>query len=255
MTDESFYDVVNIYGLASGKWDVQIYKYGAGPHNQPIPAGDGYMTDPHYTADAWLWDVTEIQFADLAYPNFILLSIDALATSQINGSSITVQATMTHSIGADTVLPAALAGFEPDNPALVAYDIITNPLYGMASSTPNIGVDVPAFVQWAEFCDEHVPSSTFAGAWSSATNYTISQTVSYGGNYYVSLVDGKPQHYAGNEFLLLAGGRRQRRASAALYLRRRIRRERLECLAVSSAGCANVARADHAGRKYLFRLD
>lgn len=190
MTDESFYDVVNIYGLTSGKWDVQVYKYGAGPHNQPIPAGDGYMTDPHYTADAWLWDVTEIQFADLAYPNFILLSINALATSQINGSSITVQATITHSLGADTVLPAALAGFEPDNPALVAYDIITNPLYGMASSTPNISVDVPAFVQWAEFCDELVPNSTFAGAWSSATNYTISKTVSYGGNYYVSLVDG-----------------------------------------------------------------
>lgn len=159
MTDQSFYDVVNVYGLAVGKWDCRITKYGAGPHNQPIPAGDGYMTDPHYTADAWLWDVTEMQFADLAYPNFCLLGIRALATTQLSGANVTVLATWTHGIGADTVLPAALAGFEQDNPAIVAYDILMNPLYGMASSNPNIGVDVPALVNLANFCDELVPTS------------------------------------------------------------------------------------------------
>lgn len=159
MTDQSFYDVVNVYGLAVGKWDVRITKYGAGPHNQPIPAGDGYLTDPHYTADGWLWDVQEIQFTDLAYPNIILLGIRALATSQLSGANINIRATITHDIGADTVLPADLAGFEHDNPAIVAYDIITNPLYGMASSNPGITVDVPAFVRWAQFCDEPVTNS------------------------------------------------------------------------------------------------
>lgn len=171
MTDQSFYDVVNVYGLAVGKWDVRVTKWGAGPHNQPIPQGDGYMTDPHYTADGWLWDVAELQFTDLAYPNSILLGIRALATSQLSGANITVLAEVTHDIGADTVLPAALAGFEHDNPAIVAYDIIMNPLYGMAGSNPAIGVDIPAFVNWANFCDEQVPTAaggtqrrfTFAG--------------------------------------------------------------------------------------------
>jgi len=188
MTDESFYDVVNIFGLAAGKWDCQITKWGAGPHNQPIPEGDGYMTDPHYTADGWLWDVSEFQFTDLAYPNFCLLSIGALATSQLNGASINVLATWTHDIGADTVLPAALAGFEHDNPAIVAYDIIMNPLYGMASSTPNLAVDVPAWVNWANFCDEQVPCSTYAGTWSSTVSYSAGAIVLYSGNYYTSLI-------------------------------------------------------------------
>lgn len=159
MTDQSFYDVVNVYGLTSGKWDCRVTKWGAGPHNNPIPQGDAYMTDPHYTADGWLWDVTEIQFTDLAYPNMCLLGIRALATSQLAGADITVLATWVHDIGADTVLPTALAGFEHDNPAIVAYDILMNPLYGMASSAPNITVDIPAFVKWAQFCDELVPTS------------------------------------------------------------------------------------------------
>jgi len=158
MTDQSFYDVVNVYGLAVGQWDCRITKWGAGPHNQPIPQGDAYMTDPHYTADGWLWDVTEVQFTDLAYPNFCLLGIRALATSQLSGANVTVLATWTHDIGADTVLPAALAGFEHDNPAIVAYDILINPLYGMASSNPNVVIDLPAFVNWATFCDELVPT-------------------------------------------------------------------------------------------------
>jgi hypothetical protein len=162
MTDQSFYDIVNIFGLVAGKWDVRVTKYGAGPHNQPIPQGDGYMTDPHYTADAWLWDVSELQFTDLSYPNQVLLGIRALATTQISGADITVNATITHVLGEDTVIPAALSGFELDNPALVAYDILANPLYGMAATNPNLAVDVPAFARWAQFCDEQVMGS--AGA-------------------------------------------------------------------------------------------
>ena len=162
MTNQSFYDVVNIYGLAEGKWDVSVYKYGAGPHNQTTPPGDGYMTDPHYTADAWLWDVSELQFTDLAYPNQILLGIRALATTQISGADIVVNANVTHFPGEDTVIPAALAGYELDNPAIVAYDMIMNPLYGMAATQPAnlpIQIDVPAFARWASFCDEPVPAS------------------------------------------------------------------------------------------------
>lgn len=189
MTDQSFYDVVNVYGLAVGKWDCRITKWGAGPHNQPIPEGDSYMTDPHYTADGWLWDVTEIQFTDLAYPNFCLLGIRALATSQLSGANVTVLATWTHDIGADTVLPAQLAGYEHDNPAIVAYDIIMNPVYGMASSTPNLSVDIPAFVNWANFCDEQVSTSAYQGAWVDDATYTVGQIVQYEGAFYSSLLD------------------------------------------------------------------
>ncbi len=189
MTDQSFYDVVNVYGLAVGKWDCRVTKWGAGPHNQPIPEGDSYMTDPHYTADGWLWDVTEIQFTDLAYPNSILLGIRALATSQLSGADVSVLATWTHDIGPDTVLPSALSGFEHDNPAIVAYDIIMNPLYGMASSQPGISVDIPAFVNWANFCDEQVSTSDYQGAWSNTATYVVGEIVQYSGSYWSSLLD------------------------------------------------------------------
>ena len=159
MTNQSFYDVVNILGLSAGKWDVRVTKYGAGPHNQPIPAGDGYMTNPHYTADAWLWDVSELQFADLAYPNMILLGIRALATSQLSGADITVVANVTHGLGEDTVLPTALQAFETDNPAVVAADMLLNPLYGMSATNPYLTIDVPAFVTWAQFCDQQAPNA------------------------------------------------------------------------------------------------
>jgi hypothetical protein len=84
----------------------------------------------------------------------ILIGVKALATSQLNGGSIQIQATIQHDIGADTVLPAGLAGYEHDNPAVVCYDLLANPIYGMG--VPAAQIDVPAFEAWAAFNDETV---------------------------------------------------------------------------------------------------
>ncbi len=148
----AFFDTVSIYGLSPGQWDVRATKIGYQEPGQSWVTADS--TDSHYVTDIWLWNVNEITLSDLAYPNMVLIGVNALASGQLNGTNLQLTATITHTLGEDTVLPAQLAGFETDNPALVAYDVLTNPLYGMA--VPASQIDIPAFVDWAEFCDESV---------------------------------------------------------------------------------------------------
>lgn len=151
----AFYDTQVIYGLAPGQWDVQVTKIGyCQDNNTSVVYADS--TDAKHICDGWLWNINEVFWSNLSYPNMILLGIHALATSQLSGADIQVMTEIVHDIGADTTLPAALAGFAHDNPAIVAYDVIMNPLYGAASSVPLLRVDVPAFVAWAEFNDELV---------------------------------------------------------------------------------------------------
>ncbi|MGA7887603.1 MAG: phage tail protein [Acidobacteriaceae bacterium] len=149
----AYFDTVLIYGLTAGQWDVRVTKLGYQEPGEGFEAMD--TTDAHYVSDIWLWNINEVTFSDLAYPNMILVGIEALATTQLSGASLQLMATITHDLGTDTALPAALSGFEHDNPALVAWDVLTNPLYGMGVAASLI--DVPAFVAWAEFCDEPVP--------------------------------------------------------------------------------------------------
>jgi predicted phage tail protein len=148
----AFFDTTSIYGLTAGQWDVQVTKIGYYDNDGILQLSD--PTVAQYVDDTWLWNINEISLSDLAYPNMVLIGVQALATSQMSGAALQIQATITHDIGADTVLPLALSGFEHDNPAIVAYDVLANPLYGMGVSAANI--DVPAFVAWAEFCDEYV---------------------------------------------------------------------------------------------------
>ncbi len=151
----AFFDTVSIYGLTSGQWDVRVTKVGylwdQGGAWDVVYADS---TDAKHVCDVWLWNINEITLSDLAYPNMVLVGVKALATSQLSGANLQVMATITHDIGEDTVLPASLAGFEHDNPAIVAYDVLSNTLYGMGVTPSNI--DVPAFVAWAQFCDETV---------------------------------------------------------------------------------------------------
>jgi hypothetical protein len=158
-TFSAFFDTVSIYGLAAGQWDVRVTKVAWEWDN------DHYIfytdaTSSTTVCDCWLWNINEIVWSNLSYPNMILVGVKALATSQLNGGSIQLMATVTHDLGADTVIPGVLSGFEHDNPALVAYDVLTNPLYGMGIA-PTL-IDLPAFVAWAEFNDQLVTNQNGA---------------------------------------------------------------------------------------------
>ena len=149
-----FFDTISIYGLTPGQYDVRVTKIGFEQDNLSGDIQFADSPDAQHVCDIWLWNVNEITLADLAYPNMILVGVQALATSQMSGANLQILCDIVHDIGADTVLPTALAGFEHDNPAVVAYDVLANPVYGMGVAAANI--DVPAFVAWAEFCDELV---------------------------------------------------------------------------------------------------
>jgi predicted phage tail protein len=147
------FDTVSVYGLAAGQWDTRVTKIGyMNDTGSDFVMGDS--TDSKHVCDGWLWNVNEVTWSNLSYPNMILVGVKALATSQLSGLNIQVMCDVEHDIGADTSLPPQLAAYEHDNPAIVAYDVLTNPTYGMNISAANI--DVPAFQAWADFNDELV---------------------------------------------------------------------------------------------------
>jgi len=151
----AFFDTVTIYGLDKAQWDVKVTKIGYAWDKGGV--GDTVYADPtdaKHVCDVWLWNINEVEFSDLAYPNMILIAVQALSTSQMSGSNLQIMADITHALGEDSMLPTQLAGYSTDNPAIVAYDVLTNTLYGMGVSASN--VDIPAFKAWADFCDETV---------------------------------------------------------------------------------------------------
>jgi hypothetical protein len=182
-TLSALYDTQLIYGLAAGQWDTRVTKIGYCPDNNTnVVYADS--TDAKHVCDGWLWNINEVFWSNLTYPNMILLGLKALATSQLSGADIQIMAEITHDLGVDTTLPAALAGFEHDNPALVAYDVLQNPTYGMGVLPQNI--DVPAFVAWANFNDELVSNQdgstarrhVFAGVFDQAGDaWKVLQTI------------------------------------------------------------------------------
>jgi hypothetical protein len=173
-TVSAIFDTQLIYGLTAGQWDTRVTKIGWYQDRHSINYTDS--TSAEDVTDGWLWNINEVFWSNLTYPNMILVGISALATSQMSGSNIQVMATIKHDIGVDTVLPALLAGFEHDNPAIVAYDVLTNPIYGMGVAANNI--DVPAFAAWANFNDELVTNQDgsqvrrhiFAGVFDASSN-------------------------------------------------------------------------------------
>ena len=151
----AFFNTQSIYGLAPGQYDVRVTKIGYNAEgNDGIGMVFADSADSHDICDVWLWNINEVTLSDLAYPNMILVGVQALATAQMSGADFQIMCDIVHDLGEDTTLPAALAGFEHDNPAVVAYDVLTNPIYGCGVAPAY--VDLPAFVAWAEFCDEPV---------------------------------------------------------------------------------------------------
>lgn len=124
------YNRTTILGLAPGKYDVQITKYGTARLHDDVYFGDNWS--PNIGQDMWVHSVNEITYLDLAYPNMILIGVRALATSQLSGSNVNVNAVIEHGLRSldEGLLPAQLGSFEEDNPACVAADMMVDDLYG-----------------------------------------------------------------------------------------------------------------------------
>jgi hypothetical protein len=154
------YNRTNIYGLAPGKYDVRVTKYGSGRIPSTIPPGDQFTQN--FGQDIWLHSVNEVALLDLAYPNMILVGVRALATGQLSGSQVNITALIEHGLRTldNNILPGALQAYEEDNPACVAADMMLDGLYGGGQSPGinegNITRFIDEWVDWANLNDELV---------------------------------------------------------------------------------------------------
>ena len=150
----------NIYGLAAGKWDVRLTKYGFARLHDDIGFGDN--NSPQVGQEIYIHSINEVSNLLLAYPNMILLGIRALATNQLSGQGINVTAEVTHGLRTldNNVLPGALQAYEEDNPACVAADMLLDDLYGGGEWPGILPANITRFldqwVAWADLADELV---------------------------------------------------------------------------------------------------
>ena len=150
----------NIPGLAAGKWDTRVTKYGFARLHDDIDFGDNLS--PNVGQEIYIHSVNEVALLDLAYPNMILLGIRALATNQLSGQGINVTAEITHGLRTldNNVLPGVLQAYEEDNPACVAADMLLDDLYGGGEwpgiKAQNITRFIGEWQAWADLADELV---------------------------------------------------------------------------------------------------
>jgi len=155
------YNRTNILGLAPGKYDVRITKYGSARLHDDVEFGDN--NSPNVGQDVYVHSVNEVSYLPLNYPNMILLGVRALATSQLSGSSLNVTALITHGLRTldEGLMPAQLLTYEEDNPALVAADMALDPLYGGGAYPGIIAGNIERFIDewvaWADLNDTLVP--------------------------------------------------------------------------------------------------
>jgi sulfur carrier protein ThiS len=154
------YNRTSIYGLAAGKYDVQVIKYGSARLHDDVGFGDN--NSPQIGQEVWIHSVNEISLLDLAYPNMILVGVRALATNQINGSNLSITALIQYGLRTrdNNILPSALQAYEEDNPACVAADMMLDGLYGGGQwpgiTASNIDRYIDEWLDWAQLNDQLV---------------------------------------------------------------------------------------------------
>jgi sulfur carrier protein ThiS len=155
------YNRTTIYGLAPGKYDVRVTKYGSGRIPSTIQPGDNFSQN--IGQDIWMHSVNEVALLDLSYPNMILIGVRALATGQLAGSQINITALIEHGLRTldNNILPGALQAYEEDNPTAIAADMMLDGLYGGGQSpgitAGNIDRFIDEWISWAELNDQLVP--------------------------------------------------------------------------------------------------
>ena len=119
------------------------------------------QTSNRYSDDMYLAEINEVLYDDFQYPRTVLVGVRALATDQLSGG-----------LQFDCIADAAIvrtwngsawASEFSANPAWVAWDVLTQPVFdnnlavlrydGLDPSR----LDLPAFYAWAQWCDEPVP--------------------------------------------------------------------------------------------------
>ncbi len=159
---QAIYQRTSIYGLAPGKYDVRVTKYGSGRWGSPGDVQPGDNNSPNVGQELWLHSVTEVSLLTLAYPNMILLGVRALATNQISGSNVQITALVEYGLRSldNNLLPAQLQAFEEDNPACVTADMMLDRLYGGGQYPgilpANLNRYIDEWVAWSELNDQLV---------------------------------------------------------------------------------------------------
>ena len=157
---QACYNRTSIYGLAPGKYDVRITKYGSAKIHDDVQPGDNFS--PYIGQDMWVHSVNEIAYQDLSYPNMVLIGVRALATGQLAGSNLNLTATITHGLRTRdlNLAPAALSVYEEDNPACVAADMMLDRLYGGGQypgiQLGNLNRYIDEWLAWARLNDNLV---------------------------------------------------------------------------------------------------
>ncbi len=140
-----------IDNLAPGSYDVKVVKNGSGAVNNPLDAFEHESNK--FGDELWLESVQETSYTTLSYPNMIQVCLRIMATDQISGSDINLQALITHELRQP--LPPALASLPADCPAAAAWDILTDDVIG-ADLDPS-RVDVNFLSSWAALTQTMYP--------------------------------------------------------------------------------------------------
>ncbi len=126
-----------IDNLPAGTYDVKVVNNGTGAVNNPI---DHFEHESNKFGDQlWFESLQETSYTTLRYPNKIQVCLRLMATDQISGSDLSLQADIEY--GLRSTLPAELAGLAEDNPAAVAYDICSDGNIGMNLPDSRIDLD------------------------------------------------------------------------------------------------------------------
>lgn len=132
-----------------GKYEVRVTRY--------TPE----WNDTRHGENMYLAAVREVVFDDFIYPRMVLVGIRALATDQLSGS-------FSFSCMAEGALIRVYDGENwsvaySTNPAWVCFDILTQPVIDDALNVVRYDginpsrLDVPKFLEWAQFCNTAVP--------------------------------------------------------------------------------------------------
>lgn len=142
---------------------------------------EDFPTDNNRFHDSYFGGVRIVLYDDFSYPSLALVGLKALATGQISGGldfSCIVDGSLVR------VWDGAVWTVQfSNNPAWVAYDILTQPVFDTTNATgmeygrtdiyvadPNVlvfrgedpaNVDLTSFKAWADFCDEEVWSGKY----------------------------------------------------------------------------------------------